>query len=151
MLPRWCEWWYMDERAVPGGALNLSSTSYPDHGRCGDLTLQGKIPTTKPRIEPGTSCLVVRSSDHKATRLVGKTNLSEQIGTHLQCALKGYSCSLDQVTWYPYKMFPSSVATQTVLCCAEFSSTLAVCCSQSPAVNVLHLNTSRSVAKYTEL
>jgi hypothetical protein len=26
----------MCERGVPGGALNLSSTSYPDHGRCGE-------------------------------------------------------------------------------------------------------------------
>jgi hypothetical protein len=31
------------ERGVPGGALNLNSTSYPDHGRYGDLPLQGKI------------------------------------------------------------------------------------------------------------
>jgi hypothetical protein len=60
----------MCERAVPGGALNLNSTGYPDHGRCGDLPLQGKNPTAEPRIKPGTSCLVVRSSDHQATRLV---------------------------------------------------------------------------------
>jgi hypothetical protein len=61
----------MCERGVPGGALNLSSTSYPDHGRRRDLPLQGKIPTSEPRIEPGTSWLVVRSSDHQAARLVG--------------------------------------------------------------------------------
>jgi hypothetical protein len=59
----------MDERGVPGGALNLNFTSYPDHGRYGDLPLQGKIPTAEPGIEPGTSWLVVRSSDHQATRL----------------------------------------------------------------------------------
>jgi hypothetical protein len=29
------------KRGVPGGALNLNSTSYPDHGRYGDLPLQG--------------------------------------------------------------------------------------------------------------
>jgi hypothetical protein len=29
---------------VPGGALNVSSTNYPDHGHHGDLPLQGKIP-----------------------------------------------------------------------------------------------------------
>jgi hypothetical protein len=61
---------YIYERGVPGGALNLNCTSYPDHGRYGDLPLKGKIPTAEPGIEPGTSCLVVRSSDHHATRLV---------------------------------------------------------------------------------
>jgi hypothetical protein len=60
----------MCERGVPGGPLNLSSTSYPDQGRCGNLPLKRKIPTAEPRIEPGTSCLVVRSSDHQATRLI---------------------------------------------------------------------------------
>jgi hypothetical protein len=58
------------ERGVPGGALNLNSTGYPDHGRYGDLPLQGKIPTAEPGIEPQPSLLVVRSSDHQATRLV---------------------------------------------------------------------------------
>jgi hypothetical protein len=60
----------MYERGVPGGALNLNSTGYPDHGRYGDLLLQGKIPTAEPGIEPGSSWLLVRSSDHQATRLV---------------------------------------------------------------------------------
>jgi hypothetical protein len=45
----------MCERGVPAGALNQSSTSYPDHGRCGDLPLQEKIPTAEPGIQPGTS------------------------------------------------------------------------------------------------
>ena len=36
----------------------------------GFLTLQGKIPIVEPGIEPGTSWLVVRSSDHQTTRLV---------------------------------------------------------------------------------
>jgi hypothetical protein len=44
--------------------LNLISSSYPDYGHCWDLPLQGKIPTSKPGIEPGTSWLLVRSSDH---------------------------------------------------------------------------------------
>jgi hypothetical protein len=35
----------MYERGVPGGALNLNSTSYPDQGRYGSLPLQGKIAT----------------------------------------------------------------------------------------------------------
>jgi hypothetical protein len=60
----------MCERGVPGGALNLRSTSYTDHGCCGDLPLQGKIFTAEPGAEPGTSWLVVRSSDHQATKLV---------------------------------------------------------------------------------
>jgi hypothetical protein len=60
----------MCECGVPGGALNLNSTGYPDHGRCGDLPLQGKFPTAEPGIKHGASCLVVKSSDHKATRLV---------------------------------------------------------------------------------
>jgi hypothetical protein len=51
----------MYERGVPGGALNLNSTGYPDHGRFGYLHLQRKIPTAEPGIEPGTSWLVVRS------------------------------------------------------------------------------------------
>jgi hypothetical protein len=29
----------MYERGLPGGALNLNSTGYPDRGRYGDLTL----------------------------------------------------------------------------------------------------------------
>jgi hypothetical protein len=60
----------MYERAVPGGAFNLNSTVYRDHGRYGNLPLQGKIPTAESGIEPGASWLVVRSSDHQVTRLV---------------------------------------------------------------------------------
>jgi hypothetical protein len=60
----------MYERGVQGGALYLNSTGYADHGRYGDLPLQGKFPTAEPGIEPGTTWLVVRSSDHQATRLV---------------------------------------------------------------------------------
>jgi hypothetical protein len=62
------------EREIPGGALNLNSTGYPDHDRYGDLPLQRKIPAAEPRIEPGTSWLVVRSSDHQAMRLVINNN-----------------------------------------------------------------------------
>jgi hypothetical protein len=54
----------MCERGVPEGALNLNSTGYLDHGRYGDLPLQGKIPTAEQGIEPGTTWLEVRSSDH---------------------------------------------------------------------------------------
>jgi hypothetical protein len=58
------------EHGVPGGALSLKSTNYPGQGHHGDRPLLGKIPTTGPGIEPGTSCLVVRSPDHQAKRLV---------------------------------------------------------------------------------
>jgi hypothetical protein len=40
---------------VPGRALNLNSTNYPDHGRQRNLPLPGKIPMAEPGIEPGTS------------------------------------------------------------------------------------------------
>ena len=36
----------------------------------GILPLQGKIPMVEPGMEPGTSWLVVRTSDHQTTRLV---------------------------------------------------------------------------------
>jgi hypothetical protein len=44
----------ISEYEVPGGALNLM-LNYPDHGRHGDLPLQGKIPMAEPGFEPGTS------------------------------------------------------------------------------------------------
>jgi hypothetical protein len=38
-------WIVVYEYGVPGGALNLNSTNYPDHGHHGDiLPYQGKIP-----------------------------------------------------------------------------------------------------------
>jgi hypothetical protein len=44
------------EYEVPGGgALNLSSTNYPDRGNHEDLPLQEKIPMAETGIEPGTS------------------------------------------------------------------------------------------------
>ena len=55
---------------MPGGALNLISTNYPDHGHHGRLPLSRKNAHGGAGIEPGTSRLVVRSSDHQATRLV---------------------------------------------------------------------------------
>jgi hypothetical protein len=63
-------WMVIYEYEVPGGALNLNSTNYPDYGSQGDLPLQGKIPMAEPGIETGTSCLVVRNFDHQTKRLV---------------------------------------------------------------------------------
>jgi hypothetical protein len=48
-------WMVIYEYEVPGGALNINSTNYADHGRQGDLPLLGKIPMAEPGIEPGTS------------------------------------------------------------------------------------------------
>jgi hypothetical protein len=85
------------ERGLPGGALNLNSTRYPDHGRYGDLHLQWKIPTAEPLIEFGTSWLAVRSSDHKTTRLVIIiTNVYVRISAIYPVSVKGFpSCC-----WY---------------------------------------------------
>jgi hypothetical protein len=41
-------WMVIHEYEVPGGALNLKSTNYPDYGRQGDLPLQGKISMAEP-------------------------------------------------------------------------------------------------------
>ena len=43
----------------------------------GVFPFQGKRHMVEPGIEPGTSWLVVRSSDHQATRLVGNSNIEE--------------------------------------------------------------------------
>jgi hypothetical protein len=48
-------WMVIHEYELPGGALNLNSTKYPDRGHHGDLPLQGKIPTVKPGIKLGNS------------------------------------------------------------------------------------------------
>jgi hypothetical protein len=50
--------------------LKSKSTNYPDHGHHGDPPPTSKIPMVEPGIEPGTSWLVVRNSDHQTTRLV---------------------------------------------------------------------------------
>jgi hypothetical protein len=43
-------WMVIYEYAVPGGALNLNSTNYPDHGYHMDLTVQEKIYMAEPGI-----------------------------------------------------------------------------------------------------
>jgi hypothetical protein len=48
-------WMMIYEYGVPGGALNLNSTNYPDHSHHGDPPLSGKNPMVEPGIEPGTS------------------------------------------------------------------------------------------------
>jgi hypothetical protein len=46
-------WMVIYEYGVPGGALNLNSTNYPDHGHHGDSPLTGK--NLHGRAEPGIS------------------------------------------------------------------------------------------------
>ena len=55
---------------MPGGPLNLNSTNLPRPWSPRESTPSGKIPTVELGIEPGTSLLVVRDSDHKTTKLV---------------------------------------------------------------------------------
>jgi hypothetical protein len=43
---------YIYKHGVPGRALNLNSTSYPDHGSYEDIPQQGKIPMAVLGIEP---------------------------------------------------------------------------------------------------
>jgi hypothetical protein len=68
---------------VWGTRRGINPKFYPDHGRCGDLSLQGKISTAESGIEPGTPWLVARCSDHQATRLV--------IFEHLGSVISEYS------------------------------------------------------------
>jgi hypothetical protein len=77
------------ERGVPGGALNINSAGYPDHGRYGDLPLKGKIPTAEPGIEPGNSRLAVRSSDHQTTGLVDSKYYFFPMPPHVPYWLRG--------------------------------------------------------------
>ena len=57
--------WVVTERdVVPGGALNLNSTNLPRPWSPQESSPSRKIPTVEPGIEPGTSWLVVRDSDH---------------------------------------------------------------------------------------
>ena len=49
---------------IGGGPLNLNSTNLSWPWSPQESSFSGKIPTVEPGIEPGTSCLVVRDSDH---------------------------------------------------------------------------------------
>ena len=57
-------WVVIEEDVVPGGALNLNSTNLPRPWSPRESSPSRKIPTVEPGIEPGTSWLVVRDSDH---------------------------------------------------------------------------------------
>ena len=57
-------WVVIEEDVVPGGALNLKSTNLPTPWSQRESSPSRKIPTVEPGIEPGTSWLVVRDSDH---------------------------------------------------------------------------------------
>ena len=57
-------WVVIEEDVVSGGALNLNSTNLPRPWSPRESSPSMKIPTVEPGIEPGTSWLVVRDSDH---------------------------------------------------------------------------------------
>ena len=57
-------WVVIEEDVVPGGALNLNSTNVPRPLSPRESSPSRKIPTVETGIEPGTSWLVVRNSDH---------------------------------------------------------------------------------------
>jgi len=63
-------WVVIQEDVVPGGHLNLNSTNLPRPRSPRESSPLGKIPTVESGIEPGTSWLVGRESDHQTTRLV---------------------------------------------------------------------------------
>ena len=57
-------WVLIEEDVVPGGALNLNSTILPRPWSPWESSPSRKISPVEPGIEPGTSWLVVRDSDH---------------------------------------------------------------------------------------
>jgi hypothetical protein len=62
-------WMVIYEYGVPGGALNLNSANYPDHGHYGDPPLWGKNPHGRARNQ--TQDLMISSQkcwplDHEA-------------------------------------------------------------------------------------
>ena len=77
-------WVVIEEDVVSGGALNLNSTNLPRPWSPGESSPSRKIPTVEPGIEPGTSWLVVRDSDHQTTRLVRKRKCKEDIKMYLK-------------------------------------------------------------------
>ena len=72
-------WVVTEGDEVPGGALNLNSTYLLRHWSLRESSPSRKIPTVEPGIEPGTSWLVVRDTDHWTTRL---EEIVEKIKTH---------------------------------------------------------------------
>jgi hypothetical protein len=78
--------------------LKSKSTNYPDHGHHGDPPPTRKIPMVEPGIEPGTSWLVVRSSDHQTTRLVSVTMTCIAVCSELYSELMGYGPNVNWVT-----------------------------------------------------
>jgi hypothetical protein len=97
--PQWCEWWwwYVWAWSTRTG-LKPKFYELPDHGHCGELPLQGKIPTADPGIEPGTSWLVVRSTDHQATRLVTINNITV---CNVMCQVPGKLVHWNLGSWTP--------------------------------------------------
>ena len=75
-------WVVIEGDVVPGGALNLNSTNLPRPRSPWESSPSRKNPTVEPGIEPGTSWLVVRDSDHQTTRLVQYIEYFDTQNTH---------------------------------------------------------------------
>ena len=94
--------------------LNLILLTTQTMVTTGILPLQGKFPMVGPGIETGTSWLVVRSSDHKTTRL---PNLETQQWSSQHCVYCVWSVNNTVRTQSPYRPLHTiqvSVSTESV-------------------------------------
>ena len=69
---------------MPGGPLNQNSTNLPRPWSPWESSSSRKIPTVEPGIEPGTSWLILRNSDHQTTRLVIQ-NIVREFKLEINC------------------------------------------------------------------
>ena len=81
--------------------LNLILLTIQTMVTTGILPLQGKIPIVEPGIEPGTSWLVVGSSDHQTTRLVNleinPKNIQMSVSTSQKTLLRHREVAINSV------------------------------------------------------
>jgi hypothetical protein len=102
-------WMVIYGYGVPGGALNLNSTNYPDHGHHGDPPLSGK--NTHGRAGNRTRDLTISSQkrwplDHKAGHLrkyMGGTNWKVSLFIYIQIlyySTKYKHLRCDTSTWH---------------------------------------------------
>ena len=114
-----------------GFYIKSRSTNYPNHCHHGDPPPTRKIPTVEPGIEPRTSWLVVRSSDHYSTRLVSTSNTTFYWPTlmhhlmytrsHINYSSKSFRCSPTPSSRSPFncKFFETRQMTMGI-CCPHF-------------------------------
>ena len=101
-------WVVIKEDVLPGGALNLNSTNLPRPWSPRESTPSRKIPTVEPGIEPGTSLLVVRDSDHYSTRLVTFRVLSHEFCPNF--------CESGYVGAYPFLACIKYLTVRSLFC-----------------------------------